>query len=79
MRKDKRRTGEGAMKGWETRRRKLADRRHALAILQTLAEDLTGAVVLKTPVPGYPRMMAVTVEEVINWRDRAISALRRLS
>lgn len=39
--RDRRKTGEGAMKGWATRRRKMADRRVALDRLIEVADSIT--------------------------------------
>lgn len=78
--RDKRKTGEGAMKGWATRRRKAADRKAALERLTEVAESMTGEMVVRSRVEGCPALLAVHVEgtTIINWRDRITSALRIL-
>lgn len=74
---DKRVTGEGAMKGWATRRRKQADRRVALDRLIEVADSITSDLVVgeRATDPGKYVVGALTL---INWRDRIASALRIL-
>ncbi len=74
---DKRITGEGALKGWATRRRREADRRAALDRLIEVADSITSDLVVgdRATVPGKYVIGALTL---INWRDRISSALRIL-
>lgn len=74
---DKRRSGEGAMKGWATRRRRIADRRAALDRLIEVADSITSDLVVgeRAAAPGKYIVGALTL---INWRDRITSALRIL-
>ena len=74
---DKRITGEGAVKGWATRRRKMADRRVALDRLIEVADCITSDLVVgeRATEPGKYVVGALTL---INWRDRITSALRIL-
>lgn len=74
---DKRITGEGAVKGWATRRRNMADRRVALDRLIEVADSITSDLVVgeRAAEPGKYVVGALTL---INWRDRITSALRIL-
>lgn len=74
---DKRKTGEGAMKGWATRRRKVTERRVALDRLIEVADSITGDLVVgeRATEPGKYIVGALTL---INWRDRITSALKVL-
>ena len=75
--RDKRKTGEGAMKGWATRRRKAQDRRAALDRLIEVQDCITSDLVVgeRAAEPGKYVVGALTL---INWRDRISSALRIL-
>lgn len=74
---DKRITGEGSVKGWATRRRRLADRRAALDRLIEVADSITSDLVVgeRATEPGKYVVGALTL---VNWRDRIASALRIL-
>ena len=74
---DKRKTGEAAMKGWVTRRRRLADRRAARSSLIDVADDITSDLTIgdRATVPGKYLIGALTL---IRWRDRIVSAVRSL-
>ena len=74
---DKRKTSEGAVKGWAARRRKVADRRVALDRLIEVMDSITSdlAVGERATEPGKYIVGALTL---INWRDRIASALRIL-
>lgn len=74
---DKRKTGEGAIKGWATRRREAADRRVALDALIEVADSITSDLVVgeRAAEPGKYVVGAITL---INWRDRIACALRIL-
>lgn len=74
---DKRKTGEGAVKGWATRRRRMADRRVALDRLIEVADSITSDLVVgaRADEPGKYVVGALTL---VNWRDRITSALRIL-
>jgi len=76
--RDKRKTGEGALKGWATRRQREEDRRVAIGRLTTVAEEMTGELVTNHSGDGYPKMLRVSPETILNWRDRLISATRIL-
>lgn len=74
---DKRKTGEGALKGWATRRRRQQDRRAALDRLIEVADSITSELVVgeRATEPGKYLVGALTL---LNWRDRTASALRIL-
>lgn len=74
---DKRKTGEGAMKGWATRRRRAQDHRAALDRLIEVADAITSDLVVgeRASAPGKYVVSALTL---VNWRDRIVSALRVL-
>lgn len=76
-RRDKRKTGEGAIRGWATRRRTQQDRRAALDRLIEVADSITSDLVVgeRATDPGKYVVGALTL---INWRDRISSALRIL-
>lgn len=73
---DKRKTGAGAMKGWATRRRRIADRKAALSRLTEVAESVTGELVVGARLERG--VVAVHINTLVNWRDRIASALRIL-
>jgi hypothetical protein len=75
--RDKRKTGEGAMKGQATRRRRQQDRRVALDRLIEVADSITSDLVVgeRAAEPGKFVVGALTL---VNWRDRITSALRIL-
>jgi hypothetical protein len=74
---DKRKTGEGAIKGWATRRQRMSDRRAALDRLIEVADCITSDLVVgeRATEPGKYVVGALTL---VNWRDRILSALRVL-
>jgi hypothetical protein len=74
---DKRVSGEGAIKGWSTRRRRQADRRIALDRLIEVADSITSELTVggRDAVTGQYMIGATTL---INWRDRISSALKIL-
>ena len=76
---DKRITGEGAVKGWATRRRRMADRRAALDRLIEVADSITSDLTVGDTVAGEPGKYKVGALTLINWRDRITSALRILN
>lgn len=69
---DRRKTGEAAMKGWATRRRRQADRKAAMERLTEVAESITGEVLF------HADPCVILKNTLINWRDRITSALRIL-
>lgn len=76
---DKRKTGEGAMKGWATRRRRQRDRRDVLDRLIEVADSITGELVVGGRPDGQPQARLVSDNTLINWRDRITSAIRILN
>lgn len=77
-RRDRRKSGEGAIKGWATRRRKQQVRRVALDRLIEVMDSIGGELVTRTPIPGYVLCQAVLTISLVNWRDRISSAVRLL-
>lgn len=74
---DRRRTGEGALKGWATRRRRQEARRVAVDRLVDVADSITSDLVVgqRADEPGKFVVGALTL---VNWRDRILEALRIL-
>ena len=75
---DKRITGEGALMGWVTRRRRMAERRRALDCLIEVADSITGELVVGGRPNDFPSQHMVSDNTLVNWRDRITSALRLL-
>ena len=75
---DKRITGEGALTGWVTRRRRMAERRKALDCLIEVADSITGELVVGGRPADFPNQHMVSDNTLVNWRDRINSALRIL-
>ena len=74
---DRRVTGEGALKGWATRRRRTAERRVALDRLIEVADSITSDLVVGERA-AEPSKYVVGALTLVNWRDRINSALRIL-
>lgn len=75
---DKRRTGEGAVKGWETRKRKQADRRAALNRLIDVVDDITSDLVVGERTPASDKYV-IGALTLIRWRDSIAAAVRVLT
>lgn len=75
---DKRKTGEGALKGWETRRLKAAERKAALDLLTDVMDEVGGLVVHGVPSYGRPGSFDVGAVTLIGWRDRLSKAIHFL-
>lgn len=77
---DKRKTGEGALKGWETRRLRQAERQAAINLLIDVMDEVGGMVVHGVPSYNRPGSFDVGATTLIGWRDRlskAVHFLRR--
>ena len=75
---DKRKTGEGAMKGWATRRQRLAAKREAISVLHDVSDEVGGMCVHGVRVTDHAGKFLVGALTLVNWRDRITSALRVL-
>jgi hypothetical protein len=83
-RDDKRKTGEGAMRGWATRRQRALERRKALDCLYEVSDSITSELTVGVRLnhdvepENHSGKYVVGALTLINWRDRVASALRRL-
>lgn len=75
---DKRKTGEGATKGWVTRRRRAAERQSAREALIDVMDEIGGVVVHGVRVTDHPGQFLVGALTLIGWRDRISAALQAL-
>lgn len=75
---DRRKTGEGAMKGWATRRRHVAERQSAREALIDVMDEIGGMVVHGARVTDHPGKFLVGAVTLIGWRDRISATLRAL-
>lgn len=75
---DKRKTGEGAMKGWATRRKREAERKAARSALVDVMDEIGGIFVHGVRVTDHPGKFLLGATTLINWRDRMAAAIDAL-
>lgn len=73
---NKRKTGEGAMKGWATRRRRQAEAKQAREALIDVMDEIGGLCVHGARVTDHPGKFLVGAVTLIGWRDRIAAAIR---
>jgi len=75
---DKRKTGEGAMKGWATRRKREAERKAARSALVDVMDEIGGICVHGVRVTDHPGKFLLGAVTLIGWRDRMAAAIAAL-
>ena len=73
--RDRRKSGEGAMKGWATRRQRAAARKAALL---EVMDEIGITCVHGIRVSDHPGKFLVGASTLIGWRDRIAKSIAKL-